>query len=121
MAVLTKIVEVPKPPESREGPDTRNYRVARTAAGWTIFFIGVIAALMGLVFAGFEVYHAALRTHPIDIKNLSIAAVFVLAGGLFIQTQSMEATIQFLTENVPLLNSRRAGGKRITDPPKEDK
>lgn len=115
---LTQYVEIPQH-KRREGPDTKNYRIARTVAGWVVFTLGVIIASIGIAFASFELWHIAHRTHPTDIKNLMIAGVFVLAGGMLIQTQSVEATISFLATQVPLLNSRRVGGKRSTDPPEE--
>lgn len=92
----------------------------RKVAGWLLLVLGVASAVLGLSIAGVELYHAIYSRHPAIPTNVLTAALFLGAGASIIQTGNVRDTISILREAWPLVASRRPGGKRRTDPPKDE-
>ena len=91
--------------------------VGRSMIAWTLFITGFVLIAFGVGFLGMECLHAAFREHPMIMwPNLGVAVGCVMGGAQLVRTGSVQETIALVRENIPLLNSRRAGGNRATDP-----
>lgn len=87
--------------------------VSQPIIAGTMFFVGFASAIGGLVFAGIEMFHAAIHSHPPIYMNIGLSVGFILGGLRLIQTGSVKRTMATIGE---LFASRVPGGNRSTDP-----
>lgn len=93
----------------------------RKAVNWLLTLIGFGSAVAGLSFAILELYHSVTSRHPLIWQNLAGAALFLGAGASIIATGSVRETVSILRDAWPLMSTRRPGGRRRTDPPRDPK